>query len=227
MHVLVVGTPADGSGSPAARLERLGHDVTCAATGAEALTLHQDADLVLLDLDLPDIDGLELCRRIRALSQVPVIAFTDSGTELDRVLGLWAGADDCLDKPYEFRELVARIEAVTRRTRPRELVRESLTVVSIGALRVDAESREVLVRGRLVDLTRKEFDLLYYLAQNSGKVVSRQQLMKEIWGDPRGEEIGARASRTVDTHVSSLRSKLGDSAWIRTVRGVGFRLGAG
>ncbi|MGW1773311.1 response regulator transcription factor [Streptomyces sp. NPDC002104] len=225
VRVLVVGTPADGSGSPAARLERLGHDVTCAPTGAEALTLHQEADLVLLDLDLPDIDGLELCRRIRAHSQVPVIAFTDSGTELDRVLGLWAGADDCLDKPYEFRELVARIEAVTRRTRPRELVRESLTVVSIGALRVDAESREVLVRGRLVDLTRKEFDLLYYLAQNSGKVVSRQQLMKEIWGDPRGDEIGARASRTVDTHVSSLRSKLGGSAWIRTVRGVGFRLG--
>ncbi|MFD6127370.1 response regulator transcription factor [Streptomyces hydrogenans] len=178
-------------------------------------------------LHRPHTAGVARGRRTRAAGPVPVIAFTDSGTELDRVLGLWAGADDCLDKPYEFRELVARIEAVTRRTRPREPVRESLTVVSIGRLRVDAESREVLVGGRLVELTRKEFDLLYYLAQNSGKVVSRHQLMKEIWGDPRGEAIGARASRTVDTHVSSLRSKLGDSGWIRTVRGVGFRLGAG
>ncbi|MFD7183842.1 response regulator transcription factor [Streptomyces sp. NPDC059904] len=227
MHVLMVGTPADGSGSPAARLERLGHDVTCVATGGEALGVYQEADLVLLDLDLPDLDGLEVCRRIRAFTRIPVIAFTDSGTELDRVLGLRAGADDCLDKPYEFRELVARIEAVTRRMPPREAAREFLTVVTIGGLRVDAASREVLVRGRPVDLTRKEFDLLYYLARNSEKVVSRQRLMKEIWGDPRSLEIGSRASRTVDTHVSSLRGKLGDSAWIRTVRGVGFRLGHG
>ncbi|MEV3853793.1 response regulator transcription factor [Streptomyces sp. NPDC050095] len=223
----MVGTPADGAGSPAARLERLGHDVTCVATGGAALGQYREADLVLLDLDLPDIDGLEVCRRIRAATRVPLIAFTDSGTELDRVLGLRAGADDCLDKPYEFRELVARIEAVTRRTRPRESARESPTVVSIGGLRVDAASREVLVWGRQVDLTRKEFDLLYYLARHSEKVVSRQRLMKEIWGDGGVRETGARASRTVDTHVSSLRGKLGDRAWIRTVRGVGFRIGHG
>jgi DNA-binding response OmpR family regulator len=225
VHVLMVGTPTDGSGSPATRLERLGHDVTCVGTGSAALEVHQDADLIVLDLDLPDIDGLEVCRRIRALVKTPIIAFTDSGTELDRVLGLRAGADDCLDKPYEFRELVARIDAVTRRLRPRESARESLTVLSIGVLRIDAASREVMLRGRPVDLTRKEFDLLYYLARHSEKVVSRQRLMTEIWEDPRPQELGPRASRTVDTHVSSLRSKLGDSGWIRTVRGVGFRVG--
>ncbi|WP_435845090.1 response regulator transcription factor [Streptomyces flaveolus] len=227
MHIVMAGTAADGSGSPVMRLERLGHDVTCVTTGAAALEAHQDAELVLLDLDLPDIDGLEVCRRIRALTRTPVIAFTDSGTELDRVLGLRAGADDCLDKPYEFRELVARIDAVTRRTRSREKGRESLTALSIGGLSIDAASREVMVRGRHVDLTRKEFDLLYYLARHSEKVVSRQRLMTEIWEDPRPQELGPRASRTVDTHVSSLRSKLGDSRWIRTVRGVGFRVGHG
>lgn len=219
MHIVMAGTATDGSGSPVTRLERLGHSVTCVTTGAAALEAHQDAELILLDLDLPDIDGLEVCRRIRALTRTPVIAFTDSGTELDRVLGLRAGADDCLDKPYEFRELVARIDAVTRRTRPRETDRESLTVVSIGGLSIDAASREVMVRGRPVDLTRKEFDLLYYLARHSEKVVSRQRLMTEIWEDPRPQELGPRASRTVDTHVSSLRSKLGDRGWIRTVRG--------
>ncbi|MYR46959.1 response regulator transcription factor [Streptomyces sp. SID5910] len=227
MDILMVGSTADGSGSPVVRLERLGHEVTCVSTGAAAMEAHQHAELILLDLDLPDIDGLEVCRRIRALARTPVIAFTDSGTELDRVLGLRAGADDCLDKPYEFRELAARIDAVTRRTRPREPARESLTVLSIGALHIDAASREVRVRGRHVDLTRKEFDLLYYLARHSEKVVSRQRLMTEIWEDPRPQEFGPRASRTVDTHVSSLRSKLGDSNWIRTVRGVGFRVGPG
>ncbi|POX55052.1 DNA-binding response regulator [Streptomyces sp. Ru71] len=225
MHILAVGNPAEGPGSSADRLERHGHDVTVAATGTAALEAYAQAGLVLLDLDLPDIDGLEVCRRMRETAHTPIIAFTAGGDELDRVLALRAGADDCLDKPYEVRELIARIEAVTRRTHPREGSRDSLTTVSIGGLSIDAAAREVMVRGRPISLTRKEFDLLYYLARHSEKVVSRQRLMQEIWEDPRPEALGPRASRTVDTHVSSLRSKLGHSDWIRTVRGVGFRVG--
>lgn len=225
VQILVVEDSHNSSGELSRALERHGYDVTSVGNGATALNAHRGADIVLLDLDLPDIDGLEVCRRIRDDADTPIITFTDSGSELDRVLGLRAGADDCLDKPYEFRELVARIEAVTRRRHARPGPRESLTVLSIGTLRINAASREVLLRGSPVDLTRKEFDLLYYLARHSESVVSRQRLMTEIWEDPMPHLLGVRATRTVDTHVSSLRSKLGQRSWIRTVRGVGFRVG--
>ncbi|MGN5636820.1 response regulator transcription factor [Streptomyces sp. AC154] len=225
MQILVVEDSHTSSGELSRALERHGYDVTSVGNGATALDAHRGADIVLLDLDLPDIDGLEVCRRIREDADTPIITFTDNGSELDRVLGLRAGSDDCLDKPYEFRELVARIEAVTRRRHARPRRREPLTVLSIGTLRIDAASREVLLRGSPVDLTRKEFDLLYYLARHSESVVSRQRLMTEIWEDPMPHLLGPRATRTVDTHVSSLRSKLGRSSWIRTVRGVGFRVG--
>ncbi|MEU1473143.1 response regulator transcription factor [Streptomyces sp. NPDC005761] len=226
VQILVVEDSHTSSGELSRALERHGYDVTSVGNGATALDAHRGADIVLLDLDLPDIDGLEVCRRIREDADTPIITFTDNGSELDRVLGLRAGSDDCLDKPYEFRELVARIDAVTRRRRTRPGgPREPLTVLSIGTLRIDAASREVLLRGSPVDLTRKEFDLLYYLARHSESVVSRQRLMTEIWEDPMPHLLGPRATRTVDTHVSSLRSKLGRSSWIRTVRGVGFRVG--
>ncbi|MGC4947007.1 response regulator transcription factor [Streptomyces sp. DT224] len=225
VQILVVEDSHNSDGELTRALERHGYGVVSAGNGTAALDAHRGADLVLLDLGLPDIDGLEVCRRIREDAETPVIAFTDSGSELDRVLALRSGADDCLDKPYEFRELVARIEAVTRRRNARPGLRESMTVLSIGTLRINAASREVLLRGSPVDLTRKEFDLLYYLARHSESVVSRQRLMTEIWEDPMPHLLGSRATRTVDTHVSSLRSKLGRSSWIRTVRGVGFRVG--
>lgn len=196
-------------------LRRHGHEVRKVGSGGEALQVFDDADLVLIDLDLPDLDGLEVCRSIRAVGDTPVIAVTGRGSELDRVLGLQAGADDYLVKPYGFRELMARMEAVMRRMRPQY---KAAAAIVHGLLRIDATSRQVTVDGRRVELTRKEFQLLHLLASQAGSVILRKQIMAQVWGD-------AWSRRTLDTHVSSLRSKLGSSEWIITVRGVGFRLG--
>lgn len=198
-------------------LRRRGYDVEPVATGAEALDAHERADLVLLELDLPDLDGLEVCRTIRAASDTPIIAVTSRGTELDTVLGLQAGSDDYLVKPYGFSELVARIEAVMRRVRRNKT---DTKPIEYGSLRVLPATREVWVNGRRVRLTRKEFDLLYLLASRPEAVVSRKQIMTDVWNYEK-----VNSSRTIDTHVSSLRNKLGSSRWIVTVRGVGFRLG--
>lgn len=195
-------------------LRRHGHTVGSTETGGATLQSFEDFDLVLLDLDFPDLDGLEVCRGIRGFSDIPVIAVTSRGTELDRVLGLQAGADDYLVKPYAFPELIARMGAVMRRARPRPA-----TVVAYGPLSVDASRREVSLDGRPIDVTRKEFDLLYLLASHPQVVIPRKRLMRQVWGD-------SWSRRTVDTHVSSLRNKLGSSRWIVTVRGVGFRLAA-
>ena len=193
-----------------------GHAVTCVGTGTAALQEFRGIpDLVLLDLDFPDLDGLEVCRGIRSFSNIPMIAVTPRGTELDRVLGLQAGADDYLVKPYGFRELIARMEAVMRRAQSQPAASKT---VSYGPLSIDASRREVSLAGRPIDVTRKEFDLLYLLASYPQVVIPRKRLMHQVWGD-------SWSRRTVDTHVSSLRNKLGSSGWIITVRGVGFRLG--
>lgn len=196
-------------------LRRHGHDVYSAETGRETLESFEASDLVLLDLDFPDLDGLEVCRGIRSFSNIPIIAVTYRETELDCVLGLQAGADDYLVKPYGFRELIARMEAVMRRAQP---LLAASTTVSYGPLSIDASRREVSLDGRPIDVTRKEFDLLYLLASRPQAVIPRKRLMHQVWGD-------SWSRRTVDTHVSSLRNKLGSSGWIITVRGVGFRLG--
>lgn len=216
-RVLVVENNPGDMEALAAGLRRHGHQVEGVSTGSAALQAHQVSDIVLLDLELPDLDGLEVCRSIRSLSDVPLIAVTAWGTELDRVLGLQAGADDYLVKPYGFRELMARMDAVMRRARPQM---HTAQAVSRGPLHIDAASREVSLHGRAVEVTRKEFDLLYLLASNPGTVVSRKRIMQQVWG-------GSWSRRTVDTHVSSLRGKLGGSDWIVTVRGVGFRFGNG
>ncbi|MEG3631640.1 response regulator transcription factor [Streptomyces poriticola] len=217
LRILVVENEATAADALVQGLLRQGHHAEHVDTGGAALNAHHDADLVLLDLDLPDLDGLEVCRGIRAVSDTPVIAVTARGNELDRVLGLQAGSDDYLVKPYGFRELLARIEAVMRRSGPRA---ETARAISHGPLHIDAATREVTLDGDAVDLTRKEFDLLHLLAMRPGAVVSRRQLMAQIWDD-----TWSRRGRTIDTHVSSLRGKLGSSSWIITVRGVGFRLG--
>ncbi|MET8676827.1 response regulator transcription factor [Streptomyces sp. NPDC004647] len=196
-------------------LRRQGHDVSLAKNGSEALDAFGGAELVLIDLDLPDFDGLEVCRSIRAVCDTPLIVVTGRESELDRVLGLQAGADDYLVKPYGFRELMARIEAVMRRITPRST---SADVVAHGRLRIDMTSRQVTWDGKDVQLTPKEFKLLHLLASQPGSVIPRKQIMVRIWG-------GSWSLRTLDTHVSSLRSKLGTSESIITVRGVGFRLG--
>lgn len=217
VHVLVVGTDAAGAGSLARDLRRNGHKVRKAETGTAALNMRREADFVLLDLALPDIDGLEVCRAVRDDSDVPLISVTDRDDEVDRVLALQAGSDDCLVKPFGFRELMARIEAIMRRVRFRGV---ALQAVDCGPLTVDPASREVRLDDKSVSLTRKEFDLLHLLVSHPSTVISRTDVMSKVWG-----YVWPTPSRTIDMHVSSLRKKLGDASWIVTVHGVGFRLG--
>ncbi|MGK5544544.1 response regulator transcription factor [Streptomyces sp. URMC 127] len=218
VRVLVVESDARAAETLVQGLRRHGYDTAVAGTGSKALEVYGDADLVLLDLELPDLDGLEICRAVRAASDVPVIAVTARASELDRVLGLQAGADDYVVKPYGFRELMARMEAVMRRARPGR--DRSASVITAGPLTIDAGTREIRLGGRRIEVTRKEFDLLHLLASQPKKVVSRKELMTQVWDD-----TCSRPGRTIDTHVSGLRGKLGSADWIITVRGVGFRFG--
>jgi DNA-binding response OmpR family regulator len=217
MRVLVVDADPHNAKSLVFSLAKQGHNVDHVECGQAALDIYKQADLVLLDLDLPDLDGVEVCRSIRAGTEIPLITFTNGETELDKVLSLQAGADDCLVKPYGFRELVARMDAIMRRAGTRAPNRHT---ISVGGLHIDPRGRQARLDGRLIDLTRKEFDLLYLLAALPGTVLSRKELMAQVWADD-----WAVSSRTVDTHVSTLRNKLGAGEWIVTVRGVGYRLG--
>jgi two-component system response regulator RegX3 len=198
----------------AAGLEREGFDVTRVATGEDALEAALP-DLVLLDLRLPGMDGTEVCRRLRARSDVPIIVVTAKGEEVDRVVGLELGADDYLVKPFGFRELLARIRAVMRRARPGT----DRAQLHVGALEIDVRGRRAVMGDDALNLTTKEFDLLALLSSEQGDVVSRQRILREVWDT---EWFGP--TKTVDVHVASLRKKLGDPGWIETVRGVGLRL---
>ncbi len=218
LRVLSVDSEPDMAKGLIRNLRRHGFQAESVPTGAQALQRFRSADLLLLDLDLPDLDGVELCRSIRSVCDVPIIVVTARDSELDRVLSLRAGSDDYVTKPYSLAELIARIEAVMRRaSRQPVSVEEAIT---IGPLGIDPRARQISLDGRPVDVTRKEFDLLYLLASHPGSVVTRKQIMAQVWRDSRSEP-----GRTIDTHVSSLRSKLGSSGWIITARGVGFRLG--
>ena len=218
-RVLIVEKDSAEAESLASGIRRHGHAVVIVGTGNAALQVHEDSDLLLLDFDLPDLDGLEVCRGIRSVSDVPIIAVTARGSELDLVLGLQAGADDFVVKPYGFRALLARMDAVMRRARPQPT--ETKAPVPLhGPLRIDPTSRTVTLDDRVVDMTRKEFDLLHLLAANPDTVISRERLIWQVWGD-------SWSRRSLDTHVSSVRGKLGASTWIITVRGIGFRFGHG
>ncbi|MBV2154917.1 response regulator transcription factor [Kitasatospora sp. SUK 42] len=217
--VLVVGEHPAVAESMLHNLRRQGYEVKSAGTGREALETYHDVDLVLLDLELPDVDGLEVCRAIRAAGNTPVIAFAGRDTELDRVLALQAGSDDCIAKTCGPREVAARIEAVIRRTRSHTRSDNSRDI-SLRSLRIDGRARVVRLNDRVVNVTAKEFELLYILASNPESVMSRKELMAKVW-----ESDWRESSRTLDTHVSSLRGKLGASRWIITVRGVGYRIG--
>jgi DNA-binding response OmpR family regulator len=195
-------------------LRREGFVVEWVATGQAALEA-AEPDLVLLDVGLPDTDGFSLCRELRTRSGVPIIMVTAKGEEVDRVVGLEVGADDYIVKPFGFRELLARIRAVARRTSERPAQR----AVRLGALELDTRSRRVSVDGRELDLTPKEFDLLALLARDPGSVVSRAQILEEVW-----QTTWFGSAKTIDVHVAALRRKLGDPSWIETVRGVGLRL---
>jgi DNA-binding response OmpR family regulator len=195
----------------------VGSDVARVATGGAALDRDAvAADLVLLDLGLPDVDGYEVCRALRKRSDVPIIVITARGDEVDRVVGLELGADDYVVKPFGFRELTARIRAVARRAGGRA---SEPAVVRVGALEVDVRGHRVTVDGRAVELTAKEFDLLALLASDPGAVRTRREILEEVW-DPHWYG----PTKTLDVHMASLRKKLGDPGLIETVRGVGFRL---
>jgi two-component system, OmpR family, response regulator RegX3 len=204
-------------------LEREGYTVHRVATGREALAT-TGAEMVLLDLGLPDIDGLDVCRRIRASSDVPIIVVSARGEEIDRVLGLELGADDYLTKPFSVRELVARIRAILRRTTSEPTstpsAEESVTQ-RIGELEIDRRTHRVRMGEEDLELTPKEFALLALLAEDPGALRTRAEILDQVW-DPNWYG----PTKTLDVHVASLRKKLGDPGWIETVRGVGFRLRA-
>jgi len=216
VHLLVVEDEDPIADPLVEGLRREGFEVTRAATGAEALTA-SPVDLVLLDLRLPDMDGFDVCRELRARSAVPIIMVTARGEEIDRVVGLELGADDYVVKPFGLRELVARIRAVTRRTDGRARGDE----LHVGQLVVDRRARKALLEGEALPLTAKEFDLLALLAAEPGAVIERERVLREVW-----QTTWYGSSKTVDVHVASLRRKLGDPGWIETVRGVGLRLRA-
>jgi two-component system, OmpR family, response regulator RegX3 len=201
-----------------------GFDTEVAGTVGEALELaRHDPDLVLLDVMLPDGSGFDVCRELRRASQVPIIMLTARGEEADRVVGLELGADDYVVKPFSAREVVARIRAVLRRVESPEPADES--PVAIGQLRLDPARHEATLDGEVLELSRKEFQLLQLLMRNAGSVVTRERLIDEVW-DPNW--FGS--TKTLDVHVSGIRRKLGDDParprYLHTVRGVGFRFSA-
>lgn len=217
MKVLVVEDD-DGIAEPLVEgLTREGFEVQRVATGTAALEA-TGSDVILLDLRLPDMDGYDVCRQIRSRSDVPIIMVTARGEETDRVIGLEIGADDYLVKPFGVRELIARIRAVTRRAAGARTDPDTV-ILTAGDLEVDLRARRVTLAGDEIALTVKEFDLLAALAADPGAVVSRKQLLEQVW-----DTSWYGSTKTIDVHVASVRRKLGDPGVIETVRGVGFRL---
>ena len=217
-RVLLVEDDPDIARALSTAIESDGHEVLVATEGGGALARagRGDIDLVLLDLGLPDVDGLEVCRRLRAAgSTIPILVLTGRADEIDTVLGLDAGADDYVAKPFRLAELLARVRAMLRRgadARPTE----------INGVRVDEAARRAWLAEAELDLTPKEFDLLALLLRQAGSVVTRERIMEEVW-----DEHWFGSTKTLDMHVSWLRRKLGDDParprFISTVRGVGFR----
>jgi DNA-binding response OmpR family regulator len=199
---------------PLARaLQREGYSVLVRNDGGSALSeaMGGDVSLVVLDLGLPDMDGLEVCRRLRAgRNSVPVLVLTARTDEIDLVVGLDAGADDYVAKPFRLAELLARVRALLRRLTPES--------VEVGGVRMELSGRRVLVDGAEVGLANKEFELLRVLLLRAGQVVTREEILREVWNDP-----DLKTSKTLDMHMSWLRRKIGGERRIATVRGVGFR----
>lgn len=235
MRILLIEDDDRVAGPLTEGLSRFGFSVERARTGAEGLSA-PEPEMVLLDLGLPDMDGTDVCRDLRGRSEVPIIMITARDDEVDRVLGLELGADDYLSKPFGVRELVARIRAVTRRTRHSAIAARRAVPLSsgspddpapaglsgaqrIGPLTIDRRTRKVHLHHAPVALAPKEFDLLVCLAEDPGAVCSRQRILDTVW-----EANYFGPTKTLDVHVAALRRKLGDSAWIENIRGIGFRL---
>jgi DNA-binding response OmpR family regulator len=205
-----------GIAQPLSRaLQREGHEVVVVGDGHTALARadHDEVDLLVLDLGLPGMDGLDVCRRLRRVrSDVPVLMLTARTDEVDFVVGLDAGADDYVAKPFRLAELLARVRALLRRSAPDAL--------EVGEVRMDLAGHRVIIDGTEVGLANKEFELLRVLLSRPGQVVSREDILREVWNDPE-----LKGSKTLDMHMSWLRRKIGSSR-IATVRGVGFRFDA-
>lgn len=224
-RILVVEDEASFSDALAYLLGREGFDVGVADTGPKAIAEfdRNGADLVLLDLMLPGLSGTEVCRQLRSRSNVPIIMLTAKDSEVDKVVGLELGADDYVTKPYSSRELVARIHAVLRRNGDKSVTVEDGPILSAGPVRMDIERHQVWVNSQSVNLPLKEFELLEFLLRNSGRVLTRGQLIDRVWG---GDYVGD--TKTLDVHIKRLRSKIekdpANPNFIKTVRGLGYKM---
>ena len=216
MHVLVVEDDQAIASSLILGLKSAGMNVTHVSNGQQALLASQ-YDVMLLDIGLPDIDGFEVCRRVRLTSRVPIIMLTARADEIDRVFGLETGADDYVAKPFGLRELVARIRAVTRRLTPQDAQDKSSAIV-IGQLSLDPATRRASLDETQLELTTKEFDLLEFFVREPDVVHRRNEILETVW-----DTAWYGPTKTLDAHIAALRKKLGHPEWITAVRGVGFR----
>jgi two-component system, OmpR family, response regulator RegX3 len=227
VHILLVEDEESFVDALTVGLEREGFEVTAARDGQEALTLFHErhVNVVLLDLMLPKMSGLDVCRAIRASSDVPIIVVSAKGEEVDMVLMLEIGADDYVTKPYRLRELVARIRAVLRRRDGHDLDFEAEEQIERGPIRMDIDARRCFVDGKEIKLRKKEFALLHLLLENPGRVLTREVLIDRVWGS---DYVGD--TKTLDVHIKRLRTLIEDNPkspeFITTVRGVGYRFEA-
>ncbi len=204
-------------------LEQDGMEVDCAYDGEEALELakQNQYDMVLLDVMLPKMTGFEVCQQIREFSNVPIVMLTAKGDDMDKILGLDYGADDYITKPFNILEVKARIKAIMRRTNRKSAEKENAKIVEKGDMRLDCDGRRVYIKGREINLTAKEFEVLELLMKNSGKVYGREELLKLIWGNDYPGDV-----RTVDVHIRRLREKIetvpSEPVYVRTKWGVGY-----
>lgn len=222
--ILIVEDEASFSEALEFLLGKEGFSIVTAATGTEALRKFEQGgiDLVLLDLMIPEISGIEVCRQIRAKSKIPIIMLTAKDSEVDKVVGLEIGADDYVTKPYSSRELVARIRAVLRRNGNDDVEQQS-GVLTVSGVRMDVDRHQVSLNGKPVSLPLKEFELLEFLMRNAGRVLTRMQLIDRVWGS---DYVGD--TKTLDVHIKRLRAKIEtdptNPTLIQTVRGLGYKM---
>lgn len=223
--ILIVEDESSFSEALAFLLGKEGFEVSIAEDGRTALNTFakEGADLILLDLMIPEISGVDVCRTIRTTSQVPIIMLTAKDAEIDKVVGLELGADDYVTKPYSSRELIARIKAVLRRVVSDADINGDLEVITVGAIKLDTARHQAFSNGLPIALPLKEFELLEFLMRNSGRVLTRSQLIDRVWG---GDYFGD--TKTLDVHIKRLRSKLekdpANPVLIQTIRGLGYKL---
>jgi two-component system response regulator RegX3 len=222
--ILIVEDEASFSEALEFLLGKEGFSIVTAATGAEALRKFEQGgiDLVLLDLMIPEVSGIEVCRQIRAKSKIPIIMLTAKDSEVDKVVGLEIGADDYVTKPYSSRELVARIRAVLRRN-GNDDVESASGLLTVGGVKMDVDRHQVSVNGSAISLPLKEFELLEFLMRNAGRVLTRMQLIDRVWGS---DYVGD--TKTLDVHIKRLRAKIetdpANPTVIQTVRGLGYKM---